>query len=116
MSCGVGHRCGSDLALLWLWLWHRLATVTLIRPLAWEPPYAMGSAVKKDKRQKKEFIEMRDAVNTVGQIPDNQGEPTQKSGASDERCCTCTRRYADDLREPRLKAWPCPFFFFFLSF
>ena len=32
MSCGVGRRQGSDLALLWLW--HRLAAVALIRPLA----------------------------------------------------------------------------------
>ena len=45
MSCGVGCRCGSDLALLWLWL--RLAAVALIGPLAWEPPYALGVALKK---------------------------------------------------------------------
>ena len=30
--CGVGRRCGSDAILLWLWC--RLAAVTLIRPLA----------------------------------------------------------------------------------
>ena len=29
-----------------LWLWHRLADVALIQPLAWELPYAMGSALK----------------------------------------------------------------------
>ena len=28
LSCGVGHRCGSDPALLWLWF--RLATAALI--------------------------------------------------------------------------------------
>ena len=52
MSCGVGLRCGSDLALLWLW--RRLAAVAPILPLAWEPPYAAGAAVKrqKDKRKK----------------------------------------------------------------
>ena len=44
MSCSVGHRCGSDPALLWLW--HRLAAVALIRPLAWEPPYAASVALK----------------------------------------------------------------------
>ena len=43
MSCGVGCSGGSDLALLWLW--YRL----LIRPLAWELPYAMGAALKKQK-------------------------------------------------------------------
>ena len=44
MSCGVGHRCGLDPALLWLW--HRPAAVALIRPLAWEPPYAASAALK----------------------------------------------------------------------
>ena len=50
MSCGVGHRCGSDPALLWLW--HRLVAIALIGPLAWEPPDAMGVALEKAKRQK----------------------------------------------------------------
>ena len=44
MSCGVGHRCGSAPVLLWLWC--RLAGEALIRPLAWEPPYATGVALK----------------------------------------------------------------------
>ena len=51
MSCGVGHRRGSDPVLLWLW--SRLAATALIRPLAWEPPYASGVALEKAKRQKK---------------------------------------------------------------
>ena len=50
MSCGVGGRHGSDVALLWLW--HRLVATAQIRPLAWEPPYATGAALKKDKRPK----------------------------------------------------------------
>ena len=50
MSCGVGGRCGLDTVLLWLWC--RLAPVAPIGPLAWEPPYAVGAALKK-KRQKK---------------------------------------------------------------
>ena len=48
MSRGVDRRCGLDLALLWLW--RRLAAVALIRPLAWEPPYAMGVALKRPKK------------------------------------------------------------------
>ena len=52
MSCGVGHRCGLDLALLWLWLWRRLAAVALIRPLAWEPPYAPGVALKEKEKER----------------------------------------------------------------
>ena len=50
MSCGVGHRYGSDLALLWLW--HRPAAVALIGPLAWEPPYTMGVTLKSTHTQK----------------------------------------------------------------
>ena len=49
MSYGVGCRCSSDLALLWLWL----AAVALIASLAWEPPYAV-SVVLKSKKKKKE--------------------------------------------------------------
>ena len=44
MNCGVGHRCGSDLALLWLW--GRPAPAALIPPLAWELPYATYVALK----------------------------------------------------------------------
>ena len=51
MSCGVGHRRGSDLALLGLW--HRPAATARNRPLAWEPPYAMGMALKRQKEKKK---------------------------------------------------------------
>ena len=48
---GVGHRHGSDPALLWLW--GRLTGIAPIRPLAWEPPYAEGEALK-SKEGKKE--------------------------------------------------------------
>ena len=49
--CGVGRRHGSDPVLLWLW--RRLVATALIRPLAWEPPYATGAALEKDKKKKK---------------------------------------------------------------
>ena len=49
MSCGVVCRYSLGLALQWLW--HRLAAVALIRPLDWEPPYAVGAAYK-EKRKK----------------------------------------------------------------
>ena len=52
MSCGVGHRCGSDPALPWFWR-RPAAKKAPIRPLAWEPPYAKGAALEKAKRQKK---------------------------------------------------------------
>ena len=55
MSCGV-HRRGSDMALLWLWC--RPVATAPIRPLAWEPPHAEGTALekaKKDPQKKKKM-------------------------------------------------------------
>ena len=51
MSCGVGRRLGLDPSLLWLWC--RPAATALIRPLGWEPPYAVGAALKRQKTKKK---------------------------------------------------------------
>ena len=51
MSCGVGRKCGSDLALLWLW--RRLVATAPIRPLAREPPNATEAALEKTKKKKK---------------------------------------------------------------
>ena len=47
----------ASLSRLKIWccceLWCRPAAVALIRPLAWEPPYAVAAALEKAKRQKK---------------------------------------------------------------
>ena len=52
----------NDLALLqaallwlWLWLWCRPAAAVLTQLLAWEPPFALGSALKRRKRKKKKM-------------------------------------------------------------
>ena len=52
MSCGVGHRHGLD--PVWLWLWP--AAVAPMGPLAWEPPYAMGVALKSKKNKNKKAV------------------------------------------------------------
>ena len=49
VSCGVGHRLSLCPALLWLW--HRPAATAPIRPLAWEPPYAVDAAPEKEKKR-----------------------------------------------------------------
>ena len=56
MSCGVGPRCSSDPALLWLWCRSQTwlgseVAVALIRPLAWEPPQAAGAALKRKRKK-----------------------------------------------------------------
>ena len=45
MHCGVGHRCSLDLALVGLWC--TPAATSPIGTLVWEPPYAVGVALKK---------------------------------------------------------------------
>ena len=54
MSCGVGRRCGLDLALLWLW--RTPVAVALTGLLAWEPPYASGAALKSNPPPKKKEV------------------------------------------------------------
>ena len=63
MSCGVGRRRGSDPVLLWLWC--RLAATVPIRPLGWEPPYAMRAAPEKTKTRKKEKEKKKRENETV---------------------------------------------------
>ena len=50
MSCGEGRRCSLDPLLLWLWC--RPVAIAPIRPLAWEPPYAVDVALKKKHKTK----------------------------------------------------------------
>ena len=67
MSCGVGHRCGSNLALLWLW--HRPVATALIGPLAWEPPYATGAALERQKDKKINLYGHKDPVEYILLLP-----------------------------------------------
>ena len=69
MSCGVGCGCALDPVLLWLW--HRLAAVAPIRPLAWEPPYAKGVALKRKKKKEKKKTKTKKLLFWV-LIPEKQ--------------------------------------------
>ena len=64
MSCGVGRRRSSDPALLWLW--RRLAATAPIRPLAWEPPHAVGAVLKGEKSHTKKAHVMSVSRYVVG--------------------------------------------------
>ena len=44
LSCGVGHRYSLDPAMLWLGL--RPVAAAVIQHLAWELPYAVGTALR----------------------------------------------------------------------
>ena len=57
MSWGMGHRCGSDLVLLWLW--HKPAAAAPVQLLAWEFPYAADAALKWKSKTKQKNIYTR---------------------------------------------------------
>ena len=63
MSCGIGCIWGLDLALLWLR--YRPAAVAPIRPLAWEPPCAVGGALKNKQTKKAEWMLRRTLAFSV---------------------------------------------------
>ena len=63
---GVHEDAGSSLGLAqraedpaWLGLWCRPAATTPIGPLAWEPPYAMGVALKRQKNKQTKNNKMK---------------------------------------------------------
>ena len=66
MSYGVGCSLGSDPALLQLWC--RPAATAPIHPLAWEPPYAGGTALKRPNQKK------RHGVVCLGDMTKNEAQ------------------------------------------
>ena len=52
-------KLGSDVAVA---VWYRPAAVALIGPLAWESPYAMGAALKSQKKKNKKRIGCHDQL------------------------------------------------------
>ena len=77
MSCGVGHRNGSDPALLWLWC--KPAAVALIRSLAWEPPCAAGAALKRKREENTLFKNIYIKTHSILQLPEGYTGPFYKS-------------------------------------
>ena len=57
MSCGVGHRRGSDPCC-------RPPATAPMGPLAWEPPYAAGAALK-SKTNKQTPPQKKDKFETL---------------------------------------------------
>ena len=50
-----------------LWLWCRPAATALIGPLAWEPPYASGAALTKNKKKtKKKKKKKKKKIQVIG--------------------------------------------------
>ena len=96
VNCGVGHRHGSDPALLWLCC--RMAVPAPVQPLAWDPPYASGAALKKTKNSVREknhaviFVKaQQDRLDLRGAIKMGMGEFL--SWAQRKRIPLATRRF-----------------------
>ena len=85
MSCGVGRRCGSDLALLWLWC--RLAAAAPIGPLAWELVYPAGAALKKKRKKIHFFI-----FGHTHSMQKFLGQGLNPCHSSDPGCCSDNAR------------------------
>ena len=64
---GVSGRRGLDPALLWLWC--RPAAIAPIRLLDWEPPYAAGAGLKRQKKKKKEKKQNIDRTRVPHYLP-----------------------------------------------
>ena len=78
MSSGVGCRRSSDPA--WLWLWCRLAAAVLIKPLAWEPPYAADVALKSQKKKKiMTPTQIRTQIDAMEPQPSSEDQALQPS-------------------------------------
>ena len=45
----------KDPVLPWAVVWYKLAAIAPTQPLAWEPPYATGSALKSKKKKEKKY-------------------------------------------------------------
>ena len=109
MSCGVGHRWGLGPALLWLW--YKPAATAPIWPLVWEFPYAVGAALKiqKKKKNQMEVLEMKKTVRDINNVfdeinPAKEFEGEQKFSKLKQR----EKKQWNPPPKPRiehLKAW-----------
>ena len=100
MSCSVGHRCGSDPALLWLSC--RPAAAAPIQPLGWELPYATLEALesggkKKGKKKKRIYIE-RKVKKEIGKKKKKQKTTTLSVNDHSSFVKLKTRHYPDVLQ------------------
>ena len=48
------------------WLWHRLAAVAPIQPLAWELPYATRVTLKRKEQNKTKNLNEDDTLKSLG--------------------------------------------------
>ena len=74
MTCGVGCRRGLDQALLWLWC--RPMARAPIRPLAWEPPYAVVWPKRANKKGRRNNVSKAEDLGYTGGIGQRESPRT----------------------------------------
>ena len=68
-----------------LWLWCRPVATVLIGPLAWEPPYAMGTSLKRQKtKKKKETVSNKQSNFTPKELEKLEKEQTKSKVSKKE--------------------------------
>ena len=53
------------------------AATAPIGPLAWEPPYVVGVALKKQKEKKKTHIKVKNPTGILRQLPKGKNLPSE---------------------------------------
>ena len=96
MSCGVGHRRGSDPVLLWLRC--RLVATAPIQPLAWEDPDAVGAAQEMAKRQKRKKSTTMNAGEGV-----EKREPSYPAVGNINWCTHYGKEYGDSSKKLKIE-------------
>ena len=71
MSCGVGHRCGSNPALLWLW--HKPAAAA---------PCAVGAALEKDQKKRSPVVQPGQGSSPKGKTSQTTAGFSPSGGAA----------------------------------
>ena len=66
LCCGLWLQPQLDLAMVWLWC--RPVATAPIQPLAWESPYVMGAALKRQRKKK----ERQENVPLFYKLPSGQ--------------------------------------------
>ena len=97
-----------------LWLWRRLVATALIRPLAWEPPYAVGAALRIKERER-ERERVRKKGRKEGRKKERESKKERKEGRKEERkkgvpvmtqwLMNPTRNHEDSGLIPGLAQW-----------
>ena len=115
VSFSIGHRRGSNLALLWLWC--RPAAAAQIQPLARKRPYAAGADIKNKKKNVEVMMESGRSSFCHHHESTDSGKDQQEKlnplgeGCGEQDACVMTKPYPPDCFSAHLydgESWLSP--------